>query len=282
MAHSLFEVSGSSSGSGSRPDMAASEELRDAELTVLGLLSGASNHTMLCRLGDADEHFAVYKPRRGERPLWDFPSGTLHLREVAAYVVSDALGWDLVPPTVLRDGPFGPGSVQQFVPHDPRRHYFTLIDEPARHPRLSQLAVFDLLINNADRKGGHVLCATDSDRLFGIDHGLAFHAEPKLRTVIWDLGGTAIAPELHDDVRRFAQALATVPDDPPSADLVTASADPPSADLVTAERHPLVALRAWLDADEWHMLRRRATLLADTDVLPSVAPDRRHSPWPPI
>lgn len=232
------------------------EGLRCADLAVVGMLAGASNHTLLVRV-DAGERFAVYKPRRGERPLWDFPPGTLYRREVAAYEVSDYLGWDLVPPTVARDGPLGIGSVQQFMVHDPQEHYFTLIEDDSLHPRLAQLAAFDLLINNADRKGGHVLRVADDGRLVGIDHGLTFHIEPKLRTVIWDLGGTAIPAAWRDDLRRLAAALSGDGDD-------------------------LASLQELLDGDEIAVLRRRAELLAASAALPDVAPDRRPYPWPPL
>ena len=232
------------------------DRLRGAELTVLGVLTGASNHTLLVRM-DGEERYAVYKPRRGERPLWDFPSGTLYRREVAAYEVSRFLGWDLVPPTIVRDGPLGVGSVQQFVLHDPREHYFTLVEDARRHARLAQLATFDLLINNADRKGGHVLRITDTDRLVGIDPGLTFHPQPKLRTVIWDLGGAAIAQAWREDLGRLCAAL---PDGAGALDCL----------------HDL------LDDAEIAMLRRRAELLATTEALPDIAPDRRPYPWPPL
>ena len=236
-------------------DVAAEELLRFAELGVVGLLSGASNHTLLVRLGDREDAFAVYKPRRGERPLWDFPTGTLCRREVAAYRVSAFLGWDLVPLTVLRDGPLGPGSVQLFVPHDPSDHYFTLVEQPALHRRLAQLATFDLLVNNADRKGGHVLRVLHADRLVGIDHGLTFHPQPKLRTVIWDLGGAAIADTWRADLERLSATLRT-DDGAVVADL--------------------------LAADEVEVLGRRAELLADAEVLPDPPADRRPYPWPPV
>jgi hypothetical protein len=148
---------------------------------------------------------AVYKPARGERPLWDFPEGSLAQREVAAYVISRALGWDLVPPTVLRpDGPAGPGSLQLFVDADPERHYFRF--NQAEKQRLRPAALFDLLINNADRKGGHVLLG-ESDHLWLIDHGVCFHVEDKLRTVIWDFVGEPIPGELLAGLRIFRRAL---------------------------------------------------------------------------
>ena len=128
---------------------------------------------------------AVYKPHRGEQSLWDFPDG-LYRREVAAYRLSEALGWGLVPPTVLRDdGPFGTGSVQLFLEADYERHYFTLLEDGGREGELEAFCAFDVVANNADRKSGHVLVDAD-EHLWGIDHGLCFHAQPKLRTVIWD------------------------------------------------------------------------------------------------
>jgi uncharacterized repeat protein (TIGR03843 family) len=238
------------------PFDAALDRLRRAELAVLGVLTGASNHTLLVRM-DGEERFAVYKPQRGERPLWDFPAGTLYQREVAAFEVSRFLGWDLVPPTVVREGPLGVGSVQQFVIHDPQQHYFTLIEDTRTHVRLAQLATFDLLINNADRKGGHVLRLVERDCLVGIDHGLTFHTQPKLRTVIWDLGGNAITQAWRDDLRRLSVALA-------------------------GGSAVLACLGDLLTGREIAALRRRADRLAMAETLPDVAPDRRPYPWPPL
>jgi hypothetical protein len=164
-----------------------------APIEVIGLLPYASNHTFLARMatGEGDERpLAVYKPLRGERPLYDFPNGTLYKREVAAYEVSRALGWDVVPPTVLRaDAPLGAGSLQLFIEHDPSQHYFTLREE---HPGFfKRLAVFDIICNNADRKAGH--CVLDGNgRVWAVDHGLTFNAQPKLRTVIWDFAGLRV------------------------------------------------------------------------------------------
>lgn len=147
---------------------------------------------------------AVYKPRRGERPLWDFPAG-LDRREVAAYELSAWLGWDVVPETVLRhdDLPFGVGSLQRFVPFDVEAHYFTLLEDVDRHPALRTIGCFDLLVNSADRKGGHCL-AGDDGRVWAVDNGLTFHDEPKLRTVIWDFASQAIDDHLLAGVRRVA------------------------------------------------------------------------------
>ncbi len=178
------------------------ETLRAGEIDVLGLLPYSSNYVFLARLEHAgSEELAVYKPRRGETPLWDFPEGTLAAREVAAFVVSEAAGWNLVPPTVLRDdAPMGPGSFQQFIEHDPERHFFTLAEE--RFDDFRAFAALDVVINNADRKGGHIL--EDAERrLWGVDHGLSFNLAPKLRTVIWAFAGDAI----DQTIRRHLEAL---------------------------------------------------------------------------
>ena len=148
---------------------------------------------------------AVLKPRRGETPLWDFPDGTLALREVAAYEVSVASGWDLVPPTVLRqDTPLGDGSLQLFVNHDPERHYFVLAEEEARD--LRTFAALDVVINNADRKGGHVIEDEDG-RLWAVDHGVSFHVEPKLRTVIWSYAEQPLGEEAERGLRQLEREL---------------------------------------------------------------------------
>lgn len=180
--------------------------LQTGELEPLGLLPRSSNFTYLTRVrrGD-DEVLAVYKPRSGEAPLWDFPEGTLCRREVAAYVVADALGWPRVPPTILRDGPQGEGSVQRFLAFDPRQHYFTMQEE--RPDEFRRVALFDLVVNNADRKSGHCLLSEDRE-LFVVDHGVCFNTEPKLRTVIWDFVDEAIPPAMLDDLRALGPRLA--------------------------------------------------------------------------
>jgi Phosphatidylinositol 3- and 4-kinase len=159
--------------------------LERGAVELVGYIPYASNYTLLAQVTLGEEQtLAIYKPNRGERPLWDFPPGTLAAREVAAYLVSEAVRWSIVPFTVLRaDGPLGPGSLQQFVEHDPDRHFFTIEDEYV--DELKVFAAFDMIVNNADRKGGHVL--EDADRkLWAIDHGVTFHVDPKLRTVIWN------------------------------------------------------------------------------------------------
>jgi uncharacterized repeat protein (TIGR03843 family) len=181
--------------------------LRAGEVEVMGRMPWSSNATLLVDVHhDGESLHAVYKPRRGERPLWDFPPG-LDRREVAAYELSAWLGWDIVPETVLRDDdplPFGVGSLQRFVPFDVDAHYFTLIEDPDRHEALRTICCFDLLANSADRKGGHCL-AGDDGRLWAVDNGLTFHDEPKLRTVIWDFAGDRISDRLLTDVLRLAE-----------------------------------------------------------------------------
>ncbi len=170
-----------------------------------GLLRWSSNHTFLVGIVDGGETMqAVYKPQRGERPLWDFPDGTLCYRETAAYLVSEALGWQLVPPTVLREGPRGVGSLQFYVQNNPDVNYFSF--EERHVEQLRALAAFDYVINNADRKGGHCLLDSD-DHLWAIDHGIAFHSMPKLRTVIWDFAGQRVPEPLVADLQRLCTAL---------------------------------------------------------------------------
>ena len=168
----------------------------------------SSNGTFLVGLSLGDvAGDAIYKPARGERPLWDFPSG-LYRREVAACRLSEALGWGIVPTTVLRhDAPYGEGSLQRFVDADFAEHYFTLLDREELHPQLRRIAVFDILANNADRKSGHCLLTADG-HIWGIDHGVCFHHETKLRTVIWDFAGEPVEADLLADVARLV-------DDPP-------------------------------------------------------------------
>ena len=170
-----------------------------------GLMPWSSNYTFLVTICDeAEQALAIYKPCRGERPLWDFPDGTLALREVAAFHVSRALGWDFIPPTVLREGFLGLGAVQFYVEADPEAHYFNLRDE---YPLIFQrVAAFDYIVNNADRKGGH--CLKDKDgHIWTIDHGLTFHHEHKLRTVIWDFAGEPLPQDILADLRCLQQGL---------------------------------------------------------------------------
>ena len=180
------------------------ELLSAGTIEIEGRMPWSSNNTFLVTVACGESQVpAIYKPGRGERPLWDFPDG-LYRREVAAYELAESLGWSFVPPTVeVDDGPFGPGSLQLFVDADFEQHYFTLLEEPAHHPKLKRMATFDVLANNADRKGGH--CLVDSDgRIWGIDHGLCFHVQPKLRTVIWDFAGEPIESADLEDLERWA------------------------------------------------------------------------------
>ena len=234
-------------------DPAVPRVLGTGELEVLGLLPNASNHTFLARVKSTEEELlAVYKPRRGEAPLWDFPEGTLCAREVAAYVVSRALGWPNVPATVLREGPYGVGSVQRFVPHDPEEHYFTLA---GRFPEeFRRVAAFDLVVNNADRKSGHCLLGEDG-RVFLVDHGVCFSDEPKLRTVIWDFIGDPVEEGTRADVRRLAGEI--------------------RGGKVRDELTNLLA------PVELAALEERADAVAAADRFPEPGPDRPF-PWPPI
>lgn len=182
-------------------DEELAELLTTAPLEPVGRFTAASNATLLCRLDNGrptgEGPLAVYKPARGEQPLWDFPPGTLHRREVAAFVIDRALGWQMVPPTVLRgDAPYGPGSVQLFVEHDPARHYFALLEEGAPHVvgQLKQMVLLDLIVNNTDRKASHVLLDAGG-RVRLVDHGVCFHVTDKLRTVAWDFADQPLPEE---------------------------------------------------------------------------------------
>lgn len=230
--------------------------LMSGTMELLGLLPHASNGAYAARLtGDGTSILAVYKPRDGEMPLWDFPDGTLYAREVAAYEVSRAMGWDLVPPTIVRDGPFGVGMVQSLIDAEPDQHSFTLL--PAHQQTFRWVAIFDVIVNNADRKAGHCLLERATGRVWSVDHGVCFHAQPKLRTVIWDFAGTPLrAPE--------AAAIQTL--------LEQLRAGCPLG----------VRLGELLAGEEVRALRRRAEQLLADGRLPEVPLDRRAYPWPPI
>jgi uncharacterized repeat protein (TIGR03843 family) len=270
------------------PDAAGAdgEVFRSGELTVLGRIRSASNATFLCeaRLGDVEAH-CVYKPVAGEAPLWDFPDGTLAGRELAAYLVSAALGWNIVPYTIIREGPAGPGMLQRWVdqPGDaiddddpgagpdlidllPTGHlppgYLPILqaydyagDEVtlvhADDARLRRMAVFDVLINNADRKGGHILSGVDGG-VYGVDHGVSLHTEDKLRTVLWGWAGKPVDDETLAEVARLRDALLGDLDE---------------------------VLRPHITNREIDALYARAVGLLDNPVMPS--PDRRRPiPWP--
>jgi uncharacterized repeat protein (TIGR03843 family) len=229
--------------------------LQEGTLELQGLLPNGSNYTFLATVTRSDETlYAVYKPTRGEQPLWDFPEDTLALREVAAYLTSDALGWDFVPPTIYRtDGPHGPGSLQYFVHAKPDCHYFTFSNE--EKAELPRVALFDLLINNADRKGGHIIKDT-AGKLWLIDHGICFNSQPKLRTVVWDFGGQPIPTDLLDDLAVFRQRL--------------------DEDAELAEAYAQL-----LSPAEVAALRRRTDRLLKSSAFPEPGPGRNY-PWPPL
>jgi hypothetical protein len=189
------------------PDRAEIHELLSgAEIEACELLPTGSNYVFVVRLnaGAAGEGLGIYKPLRGEQPLWDYPEGNLYQREVAAYLTCRALGWNFVPPTVIRDGPHGVGSVQLFIEHDQRQTYFSMRE--LRAGDLRRMAVFDCVVNNGDRKGGHCLLGRDG-RIWGIDHGLTFHTEQKLRTVIWDYAGEEMPQDLLGDLHRLGAEM---------------------------------------------------------------------------
>jgi uncharacterized repeat protein (TIGR03843 family) len=191
----------------------------------------------------------IYKPGRGERPLWDFPRG-LFRREIGAYELSRFLGWDVIPPTVLRDADYGPGSLQLFVETNFSQHYFTFLENEALHSQLKRMAAFDIVANNTDRKGGHVLGDADG-HLWGIDNGLCFNEDPKLRTVIWDFAGEALPADLRPDLERLA----------------------------TVKHEDIGPLCGLLSGDELAAMQRRAINLLDRGELPAPRSDHAY-PWP--
>ncbi|WP_432478423.1 SCO1664 family protein [Nocardioides sp. GXQ0305] len=247
----------------------------DGELVLHGRIMPASNATFVAEVGGRR---VVYKPIAGERPLWDFPDGTLAHRERAAYVVSEALGWDVVPPTILRDGPHGRGMVQLWREPDPQQEAVTVVPEGAdppgylhvfdgldQHDRpialvhedstpLRRMAVFDVLVNNADRKGGHVLEMVGGHR-YGVDHGVCFHPDPKLRTVLWGWAGEPLSDDELAGVDRLLTAL----------------------DGELGEQ-----LGALVDDVELMRLRHRGERLRSTAVFPVPRGDWPAIPWPPF
>jgi len=232
--------------------------LREGQMEERGLLPYSSNYSFLVTLHhDEMELPGVYKPRRGENPLWDFPTGTLCQRETAAYEISAALGWGLVPPTVLREGTRGIGSVQFFIDCDPDIHYFSMQEDARYTSALRQLSLFDYLVNNADRKSGHCLFGED-ERMWAIDHGICFHSEYKLRTVIWEFSSQPIASESTADLDRLQAAL----DDP--------------ASILNC------ALAELLSGPERTALCARLDRLLAAGRHPSPLSHQRNYPWPPI
>ena len=179
--------------------------IRNGEIVSCELAPVGSNYTFLVQLQLDDlASLAIYKPRDGESPLWDFPRGTLYKREYAAYLLSQILGWDFIPFTIIRDGPYGIGTVQRFVEHDPKQNYYTLTDD--NKPQLKTIACFDLVANSTDRKPNHLILDAGG-KLWSIDHGLTFHADTKIRTVIWDFSGESIPKRLLSDLRNLGEQL---------------------------------------------------------------------------
>ncbi|MFE9170347.1 SCO1664 family protein [Streptomyces kebangsaanensis] len=266
------------------PGAASAELLAQGELTVRGRIREASNAALFCTVAyDGQEAACVYKPVAGERPLWDFPDGTLAAREVAAYEVSEATGWGLVPPTVLRDGPYGEGMVQLWVEataDDTGAELLALLDaeEPgpgwkaigfaevgrgrtallvhADDERLRRLAVLDAVINNADRKGGHLLPTPDG-HLYGIDHGVTFHVENKLRTLLWGWAGEPLPPDVLGVLESLQDALTD------------------GAPLATR-------LSGLITASELHATRARVNALLTSATHPEPTGDWPAIPWPPV
>lgn len=232
--------------------------LQEGTPELEGQFLQGSNYTFLVHLTWQELEFrAVYKPNRGERPLWDFPDHSLSKREAAAFLVSEALGWQLVPPTIYRRRklPLGAGSLQLFIEHDPEVHYFNFSAELRQ--QLKPVALFDVLLNNADRKGSHILRAADG-HLWAIDQGLCFHTQPKLRTVIWDFAGQAVPDALLADVAALLDHL-----------------QPPESPLRES-------LAACLRPAEINALCRRAQHILQTRSYPQPRPNERPFPWPPV
>jgi hypothetical protein len=226
--------------------------LEQAELDVEGRMPYSSNATFLALARDPDHperrHRVIYKPGRGERPLWDFPPD-LYRREVATFRLARSLGWSVVPPTTIGTGPLGEGSIQAFVNADLSHHYFTLLEDGVALDDLHRLCVLDLIANNTDRKSGHCLLGRDG-RIYGIDHGLAFHAQFKLRTVMWDFVGEPIPDHLLVDVSRFL------------------------------DEGPPAGLTRLLDRFEIDAMIQRAAAVVDEGVFPDDDTGGHRYPWP--
>jgi uncharacterized repeat protein (TIGR03843 family) len=230
--------------------------LQKGELDLQGQFLSGSNYTFLVKLIYEDRSMTtVYKPVRGEQPLWDFPAGTLGKREVAAFLVCEALGWDFVPPTIFRrNAPLGAGSLQQFIEHDPNDHYFNFSDLDKQ--RLRPVVAFDIIINNADRKGSHIL-RDKNDHLWLIDHGICFNTEEKLRTVIWDFCGESIPDNILADLNRMV-------------------------DTLSLRGEPARELGKLLQASEIEALLFRTRALLKNKVFPYPKRNSRPYPWPPV
>jgi uncharacterized repeat protein (TIGR03843 family) len=226
----------------------------NGSIELKGQFTLGSNYTFLVSITHQQQEVpAVYKPQKGEQPLWDFPENTLSGREVAAYHVSQALNWDLVPYTIFReDGPYGPGSLQQFIEYNPNYHYFNL--KPADKEKLRPVVLFDHLTNNADRKGSHIFFEKGTRHLYAIDHGLCFNVIDKLRTVIWDFAGEPIPDQYLSALRLMTK---------------------PSAAL-------LKELDCYLNPAELEALAWRAETLVSAATFPPQPENRRAFPYPPL
>jgi hypothetical protein len=237
------------------------EVLRDGEIAVVGRILESSNNALLVTVTlpcpDPGEPprilHAIYKPRAGERPLDDFPDGTLGYREIAAYLVSEATGWAIVPPTVQRAGPFGEGMLQAFIEPDAMVDVVDWINED--DPRLRRMAAFDAAVNNTDRKGGHILPVDGGRHVYGVDHGVCFSVTPKLRTVLWAWRGQRLQPDELAGLRRIREGL--------------------DGDLGEA-------LRSLLSRAEVRATARRLDSLLETERFPLPSPAWPAIPWPPF
>ncbi|MFN2146155.1 MAG: SCO1664 family protein [Anaerolineales bacterium] len=232
------------------------EVLSRGEIAVTGQFMWGSNYTFFCNISlEETELKAVYKPVRGERPLWDFPSESLSGREVAAYLVSELGGWGMVPPTVFRqEAPAGAGSVQLFVEHDPEYHFLNF--SPEDRQRARPVALFDVVVNNTDRKAGHVLI-DEAGKLWLIDHGVCFHVQPKLRTVIWDFAGQPLTAAEQEQLMALRAGLA------PEAELYRQLGD-------YLSRHEIQAMAGRIDK------------LLSAGEFPYPSEDWPSTPWPPV
>jgi hypothetical protein len=245
--------------------------LREGELEVIGRLIGSSNNAMVVRVWpgaapptpdvagrpiEDDDLLAVWKPTIGERPLFDFPIGTLTRREVAAYLVSEAMGWGIVPPTVLRDGPYGEGMLQAWIDADPDADVVAMVNDD--DPRLRRIVTFDAVVNNTDRKAGHLLPLRDG-HLHAVDHGVTFSTEPKLRTVLWAWEGEPFEADELAALGRVRDALGRGGIPGPLA----------------------VALAELLSLEEIEATRARVAELLETGRFPGPNPDWPAIPWPP-
>lgn len=233
---------------------ATDEILREGEIEIVGRLVDASNATLFGQAKLANlEISVIYKPRAGERPLWDFPNGSLADREVAAFAVSEALGWDLIPNTVLRDGPYGIGMVQEWIDIDETVDMRLNIE--TSHRDLRRMALLDAAINNTDRKFGHLLPTSDG-RIRGCDHGVSFHTDDKLRTVLWNWAGQPIAQDELHDLSMTAESI--------------------------ADGELGVRLAAHLSAEEIAMTKARFDRLCTERIFPIPGTDWPTVPWPPF